>query len=122
MLPVPKSTEADFEAMFRQWYACYPKKVDPKDAIKSFVRVLKNREATFEQLLAGAQRYAAETAAAGTIKKYIKAPAVWLNKGSWANEAGADQPRQPALAGRASTGIAGIMSRISERDFNDRDH
>jgi hypothetical protein len=108
----------DFEAMFRQWYAVYPKKVDPKDAMKSFIRVLKAKEATFHQLLDGAKRYEDETRAAGTIKKYIKAPAVWLNKGSWANESGGHQERQPALPPRAGTAIAGIMSRLSEEDFS----
>jgi hypothetical protein len=106
--------------MFQAWFAVYPKKVDPDDALRVFTRVVKSKKVTFEQLLAGARRYAMETQAERTERRFIKAPAVWLNKGSWKNEAGAQATdKQPSLAPRAATGIAGIMSRITEEDFND---
>jgi hypothetical protein len=117
-LPTTKPAGPNYEAMFRQWYAIYPKKVDPKDALKSFQRVLKSGGATFEELTAGAERYAREVAAAGTEKRFIKAPAVWLNKGSWMNEP-AGQSRYPARSGFVGSAIQGIASRITERDFDD---
>jgi hypothetical protein len=114
-----KDAQPDIEPMFRQWYETYPKRVDPKDALKLFTRVIRNREATFEQLLTGAQRYAAECAAAGTAKNFIKAPSVWLNKGSWMNEA--IQKDQPAnRSASVGTALAGIASRMMESDFDDR--
>jgi hypothetical protein len=115
-LVVAKPVGTEFDGMFREWYGAYPKKVDPKDALKSFVKVLKAKQATFDQLLAGARRYAAETS--GTDKKYIKAPAVWLNKGSWLNEPmAAGSP--PQRSARVSSAHQGIASRLRETDFDD---
>lgn len=116
---VPSSQPLNTDEQFQQWYTAYPKKADPKDARKSFDRVLKNQEATFEQLLAGAQRYAAETSAAGTAKNFIKAPAVWLNKGSWANEAGAYAPAPPPVS-RSGSFMDGLAASLSREDFDER--
>jgi len=101
------------DEQFRQWYAAYPKKADPKDARRLFDRVLKNKEATFEQLMEGARRYAVEMR--DTPKNFIKAPAVWLNKGSWANEAGA--ARASAGSNRADSAIQGMLDSMTEEDF-----
>jgi hypothetical protein len=118
LVPLPKAAVASTDEQFRQWFAAYPKKADPKDARRCFDRVLKNREATFEQLLEGARRYAVETAAAGTAKNFIKAPAVWLNKGSWANEGGAYAPKA-APSSRSDSFIQGLASSLSEEDFDE---
>ncbi len=116
LAPKPKPAAPDYEALFKQWYQVYPKKADPKDAMKSFQRVLKSGSATFEDLMAGAERYAREVA--GTEKRFIKAPAVWLNKGSWMNEPAGPAPA--ARSGFSGSAIQGIASRIRESDFDDR--
>lgn len=113
-LPAPaKDASPDYAAMFRQWYAVYPKHVDPKDAEQKFTRVLKKGEATFEELIVGAQRYADECAMNRTEKKFIKAPAVFLNKGSWKNEPGANGAGS-GLSRRSESFLEGILAHRTE--------
>ena len=112
-MPAAAEASPTSDAQFQEWYAAYPKKADPKDARRVFDRVLKKREATFEQLLEGAKRYAFETRS--TDKKYIKAPAVWLNKGSWANEAGAAAPPRAPVS-RADSAIEGMFEAMQRRE------
>ena len=69
---------------FGDWYKIYPKHVDRKDAEKSFLRLQASGEISLEGLMAATGRYAAEVA--GREKKYIKAPAVWINKGGHLDE------------------------------------
>jgi len=45
-----------------------------------------SRKATNAELIAGADRYAAQCAAAGTEARFIKGPERWLNAGCWADE------------------------------------
>jgi hypothetical protein len=72
-------------SQFEQWYSSYPKKVDRKDAEKCFNRLMSAGEVSFGGLMAATARYAA--AMVGVEPKYIKAPAVWINKGSYLDEA-----------------------------------
>lgn len=72
---VPKG---DFDA----FYKLYPKKVGNVDAAKAYDKALKR--ASHEEIMAGAKKYRASVA--HTEKKYIQAPAAWLNKGRWADE------------------------------------
>jgi hypothetical protein len=74
-------SRAENPDQFEQWYGTYPKKVDRKDAERSFNRLMATGEITFPDLLAATSRFVA--AVAGTDPKYIKAPAVWINKGSY---------------------------------------
>lgn len=73
----------DEHPRFAEFYAAYPKKVDPGDARRAFNRAVKKVDDP-QTLIDGAHRYAREKAT--TEKRYIKAPAVWLNKESWLNE------------------------------------
>lgn len=80
----PKTAD-NTEAEFREWYAAFPKKEDPKRALAAY-RKARKEGATVAELLEGAQRYAVEMQAAGRARKFIKHPATWLNAGAWANE------------------------------------
>ncbi len=109
---VQKEPPPDFDGMFERWYEAYPKHVDPKDAKPRFIRVLKNREATFDELMAGAQRYRQECEMDRTPKRFIKAPSVFLNKGSWKNEAGAHASGN-GVPRRAESTMEGMMDFLS---------
>lgn len=82
---------------FADFYAAYPKKVDPDVAEKTYDRVIRTKKATAEQLLEGAKRYAAEMR--GTEKRFMKGPSVWLNAGAWKNEAVTAQSRHGVQTG-----------------------
>ena len=105
----PKAQLPDYDATFKVWYECYPKHVDPKDAKTKFIRVLKNGEATFEELMEGTRRYRNECEMDRTPTKFIKAPAVFLNKGSWKNEAGTNSAGS-GLSRRSESFLEGILA------------
>jgi hypothetical protein len=69
---------------FASWYAIYPKHVDRIDAAKAFARLMKSGAITLETLMAATVRYAVKVA--NTEKQFIKAPSVWINKGSYLDE------------------------------------
>ncbi len=69
---------------FAPWYAVYPKHVDRIDAAKAFARLMKSGAISLEALMAATARYAAKVA--NTEKRFIKAPSVWINKGSYLDE------------------------------------
>lgn len=92
---VPSSQSA-----FDHWYAHYPRKVARGAAEKAFAKALK--QASLEQLIAGAQRYAAAMASQGTAKVYIAHPASWLNQKRWLDELEAAAQAQPASSADAS--------------------
>jgi hypothetical protein len=93
--PNPNSQTQTDDA-FESWYAAYPKREDKQDALRAYRLVIKKKLATPEQLLAAAMQYAAEQS--GKDPQYIKSPANWLRKGSYANE--------PASTGAAYTAPA----------------
>jgi hypothetical protein len=68
-------------AQFEEFYREYPRKIDRGDALKAFKSALKR--ATFEDILAGAIRYANSEL---PEKKFVKYPATWLRADSWENE------------------------------------
>ena len=67
--------------MFSEFWNDYPRKSDKRAALRAFKSAL-NR-ASFEEILAGAIRYAKDPNLPNT--KYIKHPATWLNGDSWEN-------------------------------------
>lgn len=69
---------------FERFYSGYPKKVDRNDAVRAFAKVQAQGAITFEALLAARDRYAEQVRQ--TERQFIKAPAVWLNKGSYMDE------------------------------------
>lgn len=88
---------------FDEFWAAYPLKRDKEAARRAFGRVLKQRLATFPEIMAGVRRYLDESPGA-----YTKHPATWLNAGSWANA-----PRiMPSTRGdTALDGLASYMGR-----------
>lgn len=74
---------------FDVWYPKYPKKVDRKDAQRAFLKLAAAPDIEFDRLLAVTDvfcRRTHEAWAKGEDRKFCKAPAVWLNKGSYLND------------------------------------
>jgi hypothetical protein len=92
---------------FTSWYATYPKHVDRIDAAKAFARLMKSGTITLDALMAATARYAAKVA--NTEKRWIKAPSVWINKGSYL-----DEPE-------GGNGVGPAPTPIDPRSFNDED-
>ena len=67
---------------FTQFYGVYPKHVGVGAARKAFEKAMK--KATFEVILAGANRYAKECV--DKEKRFICLPATWLNQERWSDE------------------------------------
>lgn len=74
------------------YYHAYPRKMEPFKARRAFEKAVKNG-ADPREIIEGARRFAAATAAKG--KTYIPYPASWLNAGGWMNEAGDIAPVEP---------------------------
>ena len=67
---------------FDEFYAAYPKHVDPKDAAAKFASAVKSG-ADPAHIVSAAKQWAEAWRLAGTEKQFIPAPAVWLNRGSY---------------------------------------
>lgn len=94
--PVPAVAQADLapakakkntgvDADFEEFYAAYPRHVGKEASRRAFVKAVKNK-AKASDIVEGARRYAAATAAAGTETRYIAHPATWLNAGRWSDD------------------------------------
>jgi hypothetical protein len=81
---------------FDKWWSACPKRVDKIAAGKSFAKVMASGTITLDGLMAATERWCAKVAS--TEKQFIKAPAVWLNKGGYLDEP--DAPAQPAPIAR----------------------
>ena len=86
-----EKTETDYRAGFGIFYHAYPKKVAPKDAEKAYKIAI--RGVSHDSIMAGLEKYKQSVAA--TERKYIQAPAAWLNKGRWADDYGTPQSSIP---------------------------
>lgn len=84
--PAPLYTDAEIAALFTDWYARYPRHVARRAALAKFGVILRNREATPDELNRGAERYAEECDRRGRSEHYICHPATWLNAGRWADQ------------------------------------
>jgi hypothetical protein len=71
-------------AAFEEFWAVYPLKKAKAEAAKAYGAVIKKKQATPAEVLAGAMRYAAERS--GQDSKFTKHPATWLRAGCWADE------------------------------------
>jgi Helix-turn-helix domain len=90
---------------FRKWYAAYPRHESPAAAFKAYLRVLKQRRATEDELLAGAKCYQAWCERIGREAQFIKCPATWLNGDCWHDQLG-----EPAKAGGDPSATAELRS------------
>ena len=79
------STPARVESDFLDFYAAYPRHVGKEAARRAFVKAVKAGTPAAD-IIEGARRYAAATAAAGTETRYVAHPATWLNAGRWSDD------------------------------------
>lgn len=79
------STPARVESDFLEFYAAYPRHVGKEAARRAFEKAVKAGTPAPE-IVEGARRYAAATAAAGTETRYVAHPATWLNAGRWSDD------------------------------------
>jgi hypothetical protein len=77
---------------FEEFYAAYPRKVEPEDAARAFLKVKKL--ISHRDLMAATRRFATEMA--GREKRHIRYPASWLNKGGYASDPEPDRARASA--------------------------
>lgn len=80
-----KSSTARVESDFLDFYAAYPRHVGKEAARRAFVKAVKAGTPAAD-IVEGARRYTAATAAAGTETRYIAHPATWLNAGRWSDD------------------------------------
>lgn len=82
--------------LFDRFWQAYPRRVGKDAAKAAFAKVLEKGRATADELIAGAERYAAERSTQDPT--YTKHPTTWLNGGHWADEPARPQrPRGGAL-------------------------
>ncbi len=93
---------------FERFYSAYPRKKGRQHAERAYALALK--KAAHEDLLTGAQRYAASVE--GTDPKFIKHPATWLNGGCWADE---PDVHTPAKSNRGGSGRSAAMEAMLRR-------
>jgi uncharacterized protein YdaU (DUF1376 family) len=67
---------------FDQFWAAYPRKVGKDAALKAFKRIAAAKRVTFDELMAGLERYKQNK----PMKIDYCHPATWLNEGRWADE------------------------------------
>lgn len=81
-----KETEIDF--LFEEFWKEYPKarRVGKDGARKKFISILKNKEATAQDLIAGARNYRLINEKNKTEDRFIKHPTSWLHNGRWKDE------------------------------------
>ena len=72
-----------YNDQFEIFYKKYPLKKSKDNAYSKFCSILKNKKATFEQIMTGLDNYINEIKIKGTEKQYIKHPSTWLNQGCW---------------------------------------
>lgn len=79
------STPARTKSDFLDFYAAYPRHVGKEAARRAFEKAVKAGTPAAD-IVEGARRYTAATAAAGTETRYIAHPATWLNAGRWSDD------------------------------------
>jgi hypothetical protein len=73
-------------------------------AAKAYRRIIRNREATEAELLAGAMRYAAQRD--GDDPQFTKHPATWLNGKCWMDEVSPSRGRPRSYLDTIAAGLA----------------
>lgn len=124
-------TPSELRPLAERFYRAYPKHVDPRAAEKKFVAIVGKSDdplAEAERIIAAAERFAEAHRRAGTDKRYIPAPAVWLNKGGYLSE---DLPQPEPIADspragptrRSGNHMAALIEQVREMHYDpDYDH
>jgi hypothetical protein len=117
-IPLIEPSEEPFErkslSEFENWWCAYPKKVGKIPAQKIYTRVIKNRQATHAELLAGAMRYSAQRT--GEDPKFTKEPKNWLAEGRWNDEASpaSQHHRKSETPSRADSAMDGMRGYLED--------
>ena len=107
----PDHNHLSVDHLFDQWWQQYPRRVAKGAARKAFKRVLAQKLASPDQLLAGVMRYAAERD--GEDPQYTAHGASWLNDERWLDE---PKPRHRKPLSTADSMIVGMLSGMTEED------
>ena len=83
---VKECKEIYFENEFEEFWSLYPRKLERKKSEIRFNNILKNKEATFEEIIKGLKNYIAYLEQENTEKCFIKHSLTWLNGYCWQNE------------------------------------
>jgi hypothetical protein len=108
---IASPTQAEVDAGFTEWWAHYPRKDDKLEAKKSYTAIVTGKHkdpecrATIPQLLAALKGHKFPK-----VLKFIKLPATWLNKGSWATGV-VDGSGADSLEARVQAMLAGSKGR-----------
>ncbi|WP_441227887.1 hypothetical protein AB7813_03660 [Tardiphaga sp. 20_F10_N6_6] len=112
-LPMPPTCGVDVasDSFFKRFYAAYPRKKAPGDAELALGQVLKKKQATEAEIMAGVARLVEHfSRRPPTDRKYIPYPARWLRSRAWADEL--EEPRSfQSPIGMNDPSIAGFNRR-----------
>lgn len=111
-LPLAVLAAHDQIDRFPEFWAAYPRKIDKPDALRAWKKALKDG-ADPDELVQAALRFAEATK--GQIKRFIKHPATWLNKGSYMNELEPEPLR--LVVGGNSNGYEGPWMNPENKDL-----
>jgi hypothetical protein len=89
---------------FAEFWQAYPRRLAKGNAEKAYRRIVRNREATEAELLAGAMRYAAQRD--GEDPQFTKHPATWLNGKCWMDEPPPNGGRPRSYLDSIAAGLA----------------
>ncbi len=89
----PKHTE--IREAFDRFWAIYPRRVAKKAALEKFIRVVQRGEATADQLVTGAERFATQMRREDRPPDKICHPTTWLHQGRWEDEGAVDHREDP---------------------------
>jgi hypothetical protein len=96
---------------FEDFWRVYPRRTGKGSARKAWVQARKR--ATFDQILIGADRFAAALAKAHTEERFVPHPATWLNADRWSDES---LPASNGVPGpRVNAGTAAVMRAMERR-------
>lgn len=85
----------NFDDNFKEFWALYPRRAENppisrrKDAYKKLQTIIRDKEATWDEILDGVRLYAHSDKVKGknaTGKKFICMPTTWLNQARWEDE------------------------------------
>jgi hypothetical protein len=82
--------ESSAPTRFAEFWQVYPRKDDKKAAEAAYARAVRKGDVTEGELIAGAERYAAERAAENPV--YTKYATTWLNGECWGNPSAPKPP------------------------------
>jgi hypothetical protein len=102
----------EIEDAFDAWWELYPNKVERRAAAAIYDRIVRRREATADELSAGAIRYANRVR--GRDAAMIKHPTTWLQRGCWVDEPAPMLAKPPSQHGLSRDEFAGPAELRSE--------